>query len=320
MNLNQKYTVKAQAGTISDEGKRQIGLLIARQSLTDGEWQLANPGTDRRFLPQLPADWLWVWEGKHGEYRGAFPKRVSQFYHKNYEVKLPWSFMTELGNLARQHSADDVTYTFEFTDRLDWQAGDFGDRGSCFWGDHSGAREMLVENDGMAVLFFNAHGGGIARAWAVAIEDELLIVFNGYGFPGDATLTIATIIASFREGSYRMIHLSNNGRDGGVLYFNGGRGFIIGPADLIASYTSYDFEWEEIYSYACRECGRGIADGEEMFGPDDMPYCERCYGELTSYCEQCDQTYWVDEISRYGDRYLCRWCAEQIEPPAREGK
>lgn len=316
MKLYQRFTVKAQAGTISDEGIRQINLLIARQNLTDGDWQLANQGTDRRFLPALPENFLWVWQGEADGYRGTFPKRVAQFYFKNYQVKLPWTFMSELGNIARQHSAFDLTYEFEFVNRINWEAGEFGDSGSCYWGSNEGALEMLEGNGALAVRFYDEDGDGIARAWVVEIDGDVLIIFNGYGFAGDPTRVIARVIAEFVNGTYRQIRLTNDSTASGVLWINGASGYAVGPADEVAAIDHYDFGWDEPYYCECSECGRQLNEDEIYYGPGDTRFCERCYDQVCAVCDRCNIVHWSEDMEAVDDEFLCPRCAEVVEPPA----
>lgn len=322
MDMNKRYTLKAEAGTISDEGIRQITALIGRQRLSDGEWQLANPDNKSYGLFHLPEDWEFVWQTSRGEFRGNFPKRVAQYYYKTHNLKCPWTFLTELGNLARNHSADDVTYTFEFVSEIDWQSGEFGDYGSCYWGDRAGAREMLENNGGFAVRFYNGTGRGIARAWMVEVEENLRIVFNGHGFAGDATLIIARVVAQFFSASYTRIRLTNDGDASGVLWIDGGKAYFIGDAAVIAGRATYELSWEEIYAYeySCYECGDGLGEYDVCWGVDDMAYCEDCYSELFDSCQRCGETRYASEIRLVKDRYICVYCIEQTEPPARKGK
>lgn len=322
MELYKRFTLKAEAGTISEEGIRQINVLIGKQKLGEEIWQNANPGMTRHYLPALPDTWQWVWQTAQGDYRGTFPKRVAQFYHKVHAVKLPWSVVSELGNIARSHSADDVVFEFEFVNRIRWSAGEFGDDDSCYWGCNAGAREMLEDNGALAVRFYSPESGrGIGRAWLVEIEDGLRIVFNGYGFTGNPTLVIARVVADFFKVSYRKITLTNEGGSSGVLWIDhAGQAYLIGPADQIADFDDYDLGWTELHSETCHECGNGIGEYDVFYGPDDLGYCEDCAAELFDSCEECSETYWRSDMQYVDDRYLCNWCAAEAEPPEREGK
>ncbi len=324
LELYKRFTLKADAGTISEEGVRQINTLIGKQELGNELWQNVNPGLTRHWLPSLPEDWAWVWQTAHGDYRGNFPKRVAQFYSKQYAIKLPWSVVSELGNIARSHSADDVIFEFEFVNRIDWSAGAFADGDSCYWASNAGAREMLENNGAFAVRFYRPRTNrGIGRAWLVEIEDGLRIVFNGYGFSGNPTLVIARVVADFFKVSYRKIALYNEGGSSGVLWIDhAGQAFVIGPADRIADFDDYDLDWEEIYSETetCHECGVGIDEYDMVYGPDDLSYCANCAAELFADCDECGQTNWRSDMDYVGNLYVCHWCVSKAEPPERKGK
>src|SRR5688572_6324743 len=194
-----RYSVTFPQGEISPSGSNQILDYIYAQSLQTEAWKTLNPEAKATFLPVLPDDWQWTWIVQRGEYVGTLPKRIRSFYFKQHGIKCPDSFIEQIGNLARQHSDSQSYYTFEIVDQFDWEAGDFGDSGSCYWGGNAGARIMLNDNGGMAVCFFTDSGHGYARAWFVEIDTDLFIIFNGYGFGRgiNATLTIARVLASF---------------------------------------------------------------------------------------------------------------------------
>ncbi|MEO0564448.1 MAG: hypothetical protein AAF125_20255 [Chloroflexota bacterium] len=241
--LHHRYRMAAPTGTISPSGVREIYSLIYQQNLLEGDWKKKNPDYDgNQYLPSLPDEWDWVWVvSDAADYRGKFPKRVSQYYRKVFNLKTPDRFTEAVGNVARAHSEDATEYIFDFTDAFDWEEGSFGDDGSCFWGGNSHARVMLREGGARAVRFYDDKGRGIARAWVYPIEAEgLYIVFNGYGFPGNPTLTIARALARFMERRYKQVVLTNNGEDEGTLWINGGSGYVLGKASRIEDLFHYD--------------------------------------------------------------------------------
>jgi len=251
--LNKRYKMKAPKGTITATGVREIFRLIYDQNVLEGEWAKLNPDCEGgRYLHTLPPDWAWVWVvQKSDSYRGKFPKRGAQYYKKVHNLKAPDSFIEEIGNIARAHSEEISVYHFDFVDRFDWQDGDFGDDGSCFWGSNATARDMLHDNGAHAIRFFNKKGRGIARAWVVPLEKEgVYFLFNGYGFPGNPTLTIAQAFARFTELRYQSVVLTNNGSEDDTLWINGGSGYFIGKATRIQELFHYDFGWHDPDEYA----------------------------------------------------------------------
>jgi hypothetical protein len=310
LKLDERFTVTIPQGTISTYGIYLIRSYITAQTLQAGAWLDLNPDNKLVFLPQPPDDWQWVWVVPQGEYAGTFPKRIRNYYYKVHGLKCPDEFVTGIGNIARRHSESNESYTFEFVNHFDWNAGDFGDRGSCYWGSNAAAKDMLRDNGGLAIRFYDANGNGYARAWLVEIEDGMFIIFNGYGFPSDSTLNIARIFALYMNLNYREIDLSN--AYGDTLYINGGSGFVIGKTEQIEDMDSYEFEWEDYYSYYCEHCGEHVHEDDVYYGANDLPYCQSCFYELFDNCYRCGETYWQDEITYTADeQYICRYCLER---------
>ncbi len=308
--LNIKYTFQTPAGAISQTGIDLIKRCIESQRLREGEWLEKNPDNQKIMLPQLPDDWQWLWLIARGEYQGTFPKRVARYYHRTYALRCPNVFVTELGNLARQHSDGGQTYVFEFVNRIDWQAGDFGDPGSCYWGENAGARLMLEANGGLAIRFYSGTGRyGFARAWLVGIDDRLWVIFNGYGM---TTLHIARIFSLFVGFPYKWIRLSNY--DGNTLYINGSYGYLIGAWDVIEGIDRHEFEWDDIIGEACYSCGRILDEYEGYNGADDRSYCEDCHYRLFTRCDYCSETFWRDthdvEYLEHVGMDVCEHCRE----------
>jgi hypothetical protein len=244
--LNKRYKMTAPKGTITPTGVREIFSLIYAQNVQDGDWAKRNPDWEgTRYLPTLPDNWAWVWVVQKGEtYRGKFPKRVAQYYKKVHNLKAPDAFIEQIGNIARAHSEELSVYYFDFTRDFDWEEGDFGDDGSCFWGGNAAALDMLYANGAQAIRFYNNYGHGIARAWLVPMEAEgITFIFNGYGFPGNPTLTVAQAFARFTELRYQQVALTNNGSDDDTLWINSGIGYVIGKAKRIEEIHHYDFGW-----------------------------------------------------------------------------
>lgn len=312
IELYKRYILTNEAGTIGYIGIAQIQNFIARQYLQSDDWRKLNPETSLQTLPRLPLDWPFVWVINEGEYRGTFPKRARSYYHKAHGLKCPDSFLTELGNIARRFSESAWAYHFEFVNRFDWQDGDFGDGGSCYWADRRGAREMLENNGAWAIRFYDDVGGGFARAWVVEVQESLYIVFNGYGFHSDPTFIIARVIAQFLGLTFRKIDLNNNGTYTGTLYINAsGSGYIIGNPETMANIHRYDFRWDDMYCESCYSCNDPVDEYDVYIGADGNAYCEHCYYELFDSCERCGETHWRENITYTGDsRLLCHDCLE----------
>jgi hypothetical protein len=311
MKLNRRYQYTAPEGTISLTGIDLINKLIRIQRLDLPEWETLNPVPRKvNYVPALPETWPWLWMVSSGDYRGTFAKRVAQFWHKGYGLKAPKSVVEQIGNLARQHSGEAVSYEFDFVNEFEWTPGTFGEnRNSCWWGSHSEARVMLRDNGGLAMRFFHAGTDeGYARAWLVPTK-RFHVLFNGYGF-GNPTLTIARIFAGFRGEVYQQINLYNNGSSDSTVYINSGIGFVIGTAENIEGIYTYDFEWWEEDTTECYDCGRRLHDDHVHYGANDLPYCLRCHERLFTECYICNRTRWAEDVTYIDDEPICERCRE----------
>lgn len=301
--LNKRYTHKAPKGTISETGIQLIKTYITSQNLTDEHWQAKNPDSTRRYLTPLPEDWIWQWvvTGR-GEYVGTFPKRVSKYYYQTLNIKSPNEFLQGLGNIARQHSEDNAIYHFDFVDRFDWRAGDFGDRGSCYWGGNSEARDVMHYEGALAIRFY-VNDKSYGRAWLAQLRDNRFIIFNGYGY---TTLQIARVFAEFIGLSYKKIGLENHGNDSGLVWINSGIGYLIGDADKIANISEYDLEWGD--GIRCYDCG-DTANGDYT-NPDGDIYCADCFYEQCDYCHDCGDVAWRDNMYYIEslEHDVCNYC------------
>ena len=123
IQAGERFTVTTPDGLVSEEGVRELQYYLVGQS-----------------LPVLPSDFEPIWTTK----RGTLPKRLASHFYKTASVKLSPVQVSDLGNIARRHSSDAQTYHCDFTKTIDWRAGDFGDHGSCAWGDKAGMKRHGV--------------------------------------------------------------------------------------------------------------------------------------------------------------------------------
>ena len=272
-------SVTLPSGRISETGKREINNMLS--------------------LP-LPDDWVWQMQvGGKGEYVGSLPKRIAKYYWQKYKIKLDSDFLGTIGSIASQHTTKVNEFTFDIVNKFDWDAGDFGDGGSCYWGCREKARELLAENDGQAIRFFD-DGRGFARAWIMPHPNGL-VCFNGYGLE---LSQIAHILAFHRGESYRKISLSNNDTADGLIWINGGAGFLIGQESAINGATRHDLG---IPSQCCDDCG-DYGENLTRVGNGDM-VCEYCLENHYSYCDDCEE-YYQDGTEVEGGRCVCNGCLE----------
>lgn len=311
LTLNQHFTLKMPDGAITNTGVSQIVRLLTNIHLV-GEWATLNPDRIQRTALRinLPTDWEWTWLAKHGDYRGTLPKRVSQYLWKQHRVKCPDSFKAQIGNIAKKHVTTGLTYQYDFVDEIDWQSGDFGDSGSCYWGSNSSAIDILQDNGCYAIRFFDENGKGMARAW-IAPWDDGYVVFNGYGFPSNATVTAAKVLAQhLGNWDYRKVYLTNRGNTSGVLYINSGNGYLVTETPSAAQ--TVDLGFDEPCEYFCEDCNECLNADDIYITPDGETYCSECFYEHADSCYNCSETFYLDDLY-YGsdDHRYCERCFER---------
>ncbi len=144
--------------------------------------------------------------------KGAFPKRVASYMYKTYNIKLSSQIMRSIGNTAQQNSTQG-NVVFDFTHRILWEAGDFGDDGSCFWTDYGGSRIAMMRAGIGAIRIYSPNGAhGRGRAWFSPFP-EGFILFNAYGIM--QARTIANFLGQLfgEDYKYKQIHISHTYRD-----------------------------------------------------------------------------------------------------------
>ena len=277
-------------------------------------------------LPCLP-DW---WDYKtqvpgRGEYVGSFCKRVAKYCYQEFKIKLTSNQLGELGSIMSHHTNKNNKYILEYTQDLNWEAGDFGDEGSCFWSCHKSARRTLEEYGAYAIRFYDVKNSnrGIARAW-ICQQKNYYVLFNGYGLE---TSDIARTMAHHLNLSYRCIQLQNNEEKEGFLWINGskekssyhGSGFVIAAESVVHGISEIDLKLEEC-QIMCYSCGEPTNECEDYMY-DDQQYCENCFNEEIIWCEECEQYAQRESsiVSNHG-YMICQDCAEDYSDCYRCGE
>ncbi len=303
LELNKKISVVIPEGSIEESGIDQIKdcLYSALDNFRDQIFF--------QFEEILSRDIGLSWKSK----LGTFPKRLSRYLYKNHQLKLSPEVMSKIGNIARENSIINEKYKIDFVDKFNWDDGDFGDDGSCFWSDHSETKDYMEESEDFAAIRFfddncedgGCNGCGKARSWIYGNGGGFYIIFNAYGYG----LLRQTRIMAYNLGlSYKKITLKNNGEDSGKLFINNGNGYIIGEQEKISEINSFDFRVDEICdTKKCDECGDTIYEGEENY-TDHSILCNDCSG----YCVKCNETYNNDYITYFSEDYYCDDCLNEI--------
>lgn len=271
-DLEVKYTVEPPS-SINREGKVKILDFLMCQG-----------------LPILPEDFDWAVVSKEGR----ITKRIAKHYFKADKTKIDPAVITQVGNMVDMFAMKVQRYTIDFTDDFNWNAGDFGDSDSCFWGGRSVAREMLKRAGCIAIRIFEpARLGngfkGVGRAWMAPHKPEQnnWLIWNAYG-PHDLR-KIARIFACFiNAGAGVRISLRNFGDSTDTFYINNGTGMLIGPA--VTKYMDYDFKLvapkPKCHCYSCEE---PLWYDEEIYMLGEDAFCLGCYEEQSMVCDNCHE-------------------------------
>lgn len=322
----QQYIVEMPTGVLDSVTREKIRDLCSKEGYP-------IPSDD-----SLPED-FWEWATK----RGTFPKRLAKWLKGEHGIKVSSDFLGKVGDIAGSCANHKSQYRYDVNWLLDWQDGEFGDAGSCFWGGRSGARSMLRENGAFAFRLYDESGNGYARCWVWEAKDWAeeekqgpFVVFNGYG---ETTLRFARIISVVAGGTYKKINIANMGSYEGELWINGGgTGYVVGSSKQVDNFPDYfDFEWEE-YSVGCYVCGTPIeVDSDDCHRYDYEYYCTDCFYRHFMVCERCGYIMTHDNVCLtpseialcircFYEKYsYCEFCggaleiAEAVEVPSTGG-
>jgi hypothetical protein len=218
--------------------------------------------------------------------------------------------VSRIGDLAIAGAEKCEVHFLRLTQDFDWQEGDYGDSGSCYWGGRSAARTQILPDLGSwAALWHDSDGDGVARSWLVPWNGNM-VLFNPYSRDDSVYSGVAQarILAFLWGESYREVELTANGEADGTLWINSRKGWAIGPAESLPSRVNFDVEEEEDFG-CCERCHESFTYEDEGYMGPDGDLCEYCYNEYTCRCDDCQDTIWSDSVEERGDRNVCESCA-----------
>ena len=168
IKMNKLYEFET-SGIISDRGIKRIRTLInedmTRPWVFSVKHYLGGP----------------LWKTDDGKYQGTFPKRVSQYMYKTYNHKIDSHTTRRIGNIAKQEMTDGKII-LDFTRRITWSSGDFGDHNSCYWTDFKGSRGAFMKQGIGAMRIYNEDEKGVGRAWFMPLSSGTqFLLFQAYG-------------------------------------------------------------------------------------------------------------------------------------------
>lgn len=213
-------------GTIDQIGMQAIKRLLYR---------MEDPNTGERLMDAVAANCALdtIGDTWHGE-KGNFTRRLSRELHKTYKVKIPPGVLTEVGNVAKQHSSDTSEWSVAFTRDLNLSASDFCHEDSCWWGCYHESRCSLKNWGGIGMRAFDEYGNPVGRAWVQPLDADLApthdalgahayMVYNCYGTLDEAKA--ARIVAHLTSKTYGKTAYTAD-----TQYVNGNVGWIVADA------------------------------------------------------------------------------------------
>lgn len=254
-------------------------------------------------------DKFWELCNEHGK----FVKRFSRVMKELTGDRPPNDLLGRIGDIVTPLPPNHRC-TYDIVSKFDWEAGDFGDYGSCFWGSRSAARKIM-EINGFHALRIYINDAGFARAWIAPFGEEY-IIFNAYGLRLDVMGYILKQITGARYMKSICLY-----SDVETVYVNSEEGIVVGDDKI-----KYGSTCLPISAIVCSYCGDTVGlwchveEGalcEECFY-DLFLYCEDCGGTIESGYETCVNTSGGDVISvcsSCASRYpVCDICDERYDP------
>lgn len=256
--------------------------------------------------------------------KGSLVKRIAKYMYKRWKVVLSDEQKTRIGNMVTRYSLPTDQVVFVIQSHIDWDAGDFNDDGSCYWGDRSAARNV-IEDHGFAVKFFdkrivdkatergwdcledlsyrNTKHFIVGRAWLMPCnEGRNLVLFNAYGIDWHQA---GAVIGETLKFHYYPVSPRNMDKTGQLLFINSGGMLFTTNAKTLSWLIDHDYLEKRRYEltvdfnidmsdYAedfCSACGDPLWEFNRfLVEPSGDPYCEACYQELNS-CNECGATF-----------------------------
>lgn len=207
----------------------------------------------------------------------TWPTRLKKFIYQTYQVKLPEKDIKAIGDIMRPSVIGKTKYYFDFTENFDWNAGDFGDRGSCYWGAAKCDKVAIHKHGAHAIRFYNpldlADGEstkrslkyGYGRSWllfppaealtlyresrAKLPSAEVAVLFNAYPKQLQAVRQSRIMANKFSLAAKRVrLYVYAEGR---AVYINGrtddtigykvyGTGYVIGKPEELEPITTIE--------------------------------------------------------------------------------
>lgn len=248
-----------------------------------------------------------------GKLQGPINKRIRKWLMGyNDKVVLPKDFNSKLGDLVSPFVIR-KGIKVEVTDEFDWNAGDFGDAGSCFWGERSICREFMPAWGCRAILFsipenvqqvgmdgrVRTNWIGAGRCWMYPLNgketlytsndnttsfpkppENAWIAFNFYGLAESRALGLISHL--FDWGEQRTVGFIASG----PMYINRGTVTLFNPPPNVAFKTVHTQMGDNCYE--CDHCGKSYYDRDRaQLRPYGSRNCTHC--SPRGHCSVCSK-------------------------------
>lgn len=297
--------LKMPVNSISDEGREELDCWLGEHETIRTKVR-SFYNTQMAFLNSLGTEWT--------NTRGNFPKRMFKAL-KKIGIVLTQIELSEIGTIAAGHCLKHSDWLVDVVGEFNWDAGDFGDSGSCFWESRKPARVVMEEHDFLALRFYEeVNGKGLARCWIgynTKSTEPVAVVFNAYSKNSVVSLlTMARLLSFATNLSYKACELVNEGSPDDVLWINNGSGYLVGNIkhlETLSETKPFDLCCHIERLVACCHCGENVdeenaieIDGR-LYCPDCVSRCECCEEEFLNnqlkegYCNECYGKLWTQE-------------------------
>ena len=235
----------------------------------------------KHLVHNVGRDWLIT--GKSHDTVGTWPKRMTTALRRANE--LTPELRTAIARIGSELGASvnsGRAYHCKIRTAFDWEAGDFSDEASCFFGNGccNGAPAALAESGRFSALtFYNEQGKGIARCLMIRhpqIELSRWVLFNAYGID---LVMAARVLAQATGLLYEQVNLRNNGESGSLIYINNGKGYLLSERGGHAD-SDVDLLIPVPVEDRCDVCG---------LLADDCTRCPECDEHGCGECENCTE-------------------------------
>ena len=249
----------------------------------------------------------------HGKLIKRIGKLIKQYY--GVEITKYPHLVGSLGDIIRDHTISNNVF-WDITNQFNWESGDFGDSGSCYWTCRTKARDILEKTGAFALRTYcsNMHknSNGRSRVWLYPLPQ-----YNGYGLfnayggsLGEHATILDQILTSHNIEHYikENVQFTVNGTGSGLIWINGEKCRLLSENE------------QEVYSInavnslvnscvECVECGDDIElDSDAYLIYDGDYYCNNCFGT----CSHCNERLPLNHFEYANDYlYICNYCIDE---------